>query len=146
MMKQVLLRITGVFAEIGFRKFTEPLCRDLLLAREITLSQNPLDPDVDWECVQPLVGKEHHAICDLGSHAGQRAYVISKLAIGKRRPCFEITFAGPDELRSGAQAFGAITERAFTQLPLGSSRNPLRGRKGMDHVAIDMTPSTEAVP
>src|SRR5213594_1653973 len=139
-MKEVLLCITAVFAEIGFAEFTELPRRHFLSTRKIMLSQNPLDPDVDWECVQPLVGKEHHAICDLRPDAGQRAYVISKLAIGKRRPCFEITFAGPDELRSGAQAFGAITERAFTQLPLGSSRNPLRGRKGMDHVAIDMTP------
>jgi hypothetical protein len=56
-MKQVLLRIPAVFAKIGFGKFTQLLRRHFLPAREIMLSQNPFDPDVDWECAEPLVSK-----------------------------------------------------------------------------------------
>jgi hypothetical protein len=73
MMKQVLLRITAVFAEIGFGKFTQPLRGHFPSTRKVLLSQNPFDPDVDRECAEPLVTKEHHAICDLRSDAGQCA-------------------------------------------------------------------------
>ena len=85
-MKQVLLRITAVFAKIAFGKFTQPLRGDLLLVREITLFQDPLDPDVDGECAQALVGKQHYAVGYLRSHAGQRAELFSKIEIRKSRP------------------------------------------------------------
>src|SRR5213076_1049053 len=115
-MKQVLLGIAAVFPKIGFGKFTQLLRRYFLPAREITLSQDPLDPDVDWERAEPLVSKEHHAGCDLHAHTRQLAQVLPKIADRKRRPCFEITFAGTDELCGCAQVFGAITELAFAQL------------------------------
>ena len=82
-MKQVLLRITGVFAEIGFAEFTELPRRHFLSTRKIMLSQNPLDPDVDWECAEPVVGKEHHAICDFRADARKVAKFFSKIDVGK---------------------------------------------------------------
>ena len=81
MMKQVLLRVTAVFAKICFRKFAQPRFRDFFLPRKILLSQNSLDPDVDRKCAQALVGKQHHAIGHLRSHAGQRAQLFSKIGI-----------------------------------------------------------------
>jgi len=41
--------------------------------RKILFAQNPLDPDVDRERAQPLVGKEHHTISNLRAYAGQLA-------------------------------------------------------------------------
>ena len=82
-MKQVLLGIAAVFPKIGFGKFTQLLRRYFLPAREITLSQDPLDPDVDWERAEPLVGEEHHAVCDLHAHPRQIAQVLLKIAIRK---------------------------------------------------------------
>ena len=76
MMKQVLLRVTAVFAKIRFRKFAQPLFRDFFLPREILLFQNPLDPDVDWKCAQSLVGKQHYTVGNLRSHAGQRSTIF----------------------------------------------------------------------
>jgi hypothetical protein len=84
-MKQVLLRIPAVFPKIGFGEFTQLLRCHFLPAREIMLSQNPLDPDVDWKCAESVVGKEHHAVCDLQAHTRQLAQVLPKIAIRKRR-------------------------------------------------------------
>src|SRR5215471_11843172 len=113
MMKQILLRVSPVFAKVRFGKFTQLLGRYFLSMRQVTLPQNPLDPDVDWERAEPLVRKKHHAICDLLAYAGQSTQFLSKIRIRKPGPCLEITFAGTDELRSGAQVFGAITELTF---------------------------------
>src|SRR5213076_2267447 len=142
-MKQVLLGIPAVFPKIGFGKFTQLLCRHFLPAREITLSQNPLDPDIDWECAEPLVGKEHDAVCDLCTHTRQLAQVLPKIAIRKRRPRFEITFTGTDELRCCAQVFGTITELASAQLTFGSSGDSLRRRKRVHHPTPDFSSFTK---
>ena len=96
-MKQVLLCIPAVFAEVRFGKFAQPLRCDLLLPREITLSQDPRDPDIDGECAEPLVAEKHHAICNLRSHARQGAQVFSKLGIGKCRPRIQIRFTGTED-------------------------------------------------
>jgi hypothetical protein len=49
MMKQILLCIPAMFAEICFTKLAEPLCRHFPSTREILLPQHTLDPDIDWE-------------------------------------------------------------------------------------------------
>jgi hypothetical protein len=49
MMKQILLRIPAMFAEIRFRKLAEPLCRHFFSTREILLPQHTLNPHIDWE-------------------------------------------------------------------------------------------------
>ena len=112
-MKQILLRVPAVFAEIGFGELPQPLRAHLLSTREIMLPQRPLDPDIDRECSQPLIRKKHHAICNLRPHAWQRTQVFSEVGIRQRRPRFEIRFAGADEPRRLAQVFGAIAEFAF---------------------------------
>jgi hypothetical protein len=56
-MKQVLLRVTTMFAKIRLRKFAQPLHRCLPFPRKIFLSQNALDPNIDRESAQTFVGK-----------------------------------------------------------------------------------------
>src|SRR4051812_33097646 len=47
--KQILLGVAAVFAEIAVAKFPElPRCY-LSFSREILLPQHALDPDVDWK-------------------------------------------------------------------------------------------------
>src|SRR5213592_3046627 len=110
------------------------------------LSQSTLDQDVDRECAESLVCKEHHAICNLRSHAGQLAQIFSKIAIRKARPFLEIKFTGPDSLRCRAQIFGAITELAFAQFCLGSPCNTPRRRKRVNHVIANLSAVAEAGP
>src|SRR5439155_19927363 len=102
------------------------------------------DPDVDGECARPLVGKKHHAICDLHSDSRQRAQVFSELGISQRRPRFEIRFARIYEPRSGAEVFRAITKRAFLQFRLRSSRDPLRRWKRANDVTANFSSVAEA--
>ena len=73
LMKQILLRVPAVFAEIGFGELAKPLRAHLPSTRKIMLPQHALDPDIDRECSQPLIRKKHHAICNLRPHAWQRA-------------------------------------------------------------------------
>ena len=80
-MKQVLLRVTAVFAKIGFGKFAQLQFGDFFLSREILLFQNSLDPDVDRKCAEALIGKQHYTVSYLCSHAGQRAQLFSKIGI-----------------------------------------------------------------
>ena len=81
MMKQILLRVSAVFAEIGFRKLPQPLRGHFPSPRKIVLPQHALDPDIDRECSQPLIRKKHYAVCNLRSHAWQRAQLFSELGI-----------------------------------------------------------------
>ena len=107
-MKQVLLRVTAVFAKIRFRKFPQPQFRDFPFPRKILLFQNPPDPDVDWKSAQSFVGKEHYTIGNLHSHTGQRTQFLSEIGIGQSRPCFQARLARADESRRHEQVPGAI--------------------------------------
>src|SRR6266480_2881098 len=113
MMKQVLLRVPTVFAEICLGELAQPLRGHFISTRKITLPQHTLYPYIDRECSQPLIRKKHHAICNLRPHAWQCAQVFSEVSIRQHRPRFEIRFAGADEPRRLAQVFGAIAEFAF---------------------------------
>jgi hypothetical protein len=57
MMKQVLLRVTAMFAKISFRKFAQAAQSRFPFPRKIFFSQNALDPDIDREGPQTFVGK-----------------------------------------------------------------------------------------
>src|SRR5438067_7819913 len=62
MMKQILLRIAAVFTEISLTKSAQLRRSHFSFPRKIFLPQDPLDPHVDRERAQPLVGEEHHTI------------------------------------------------------------------------------------
>src|SRR5881275_2743717 len=93
MMKQILLCVAAMVAKIGLRKRAKLLRRDLFGSREILLSQNALDPDIDWKSAPTFVGKKHDTIRDLRAHAWQCTELFSKIGIGKRRPRFQISRA-----------------------------------------------------
>ena len=114
-MKQILLRVPAVFAEIRFGELPQPLRRHFPSTRKIMLPQHALDPDIDRECSQPLIRKKHHAICNLRPHAWQRAQLFSELGIRQRRPSLEIRLAGADEPRRRTQIFRAIAKLAIEQ-------------------------------
>ena len=141
-----MLRITPVFAKIGFRKFSQPQFGDFFLPRKILLFQNSLDPNVDRKCAQAFISKQHYTVGYLCSHAGQCAQFLFKIGIGQIRPCLKIRFAPADESRSREQIFGAIAECAFAQIILRRPRDSLRWRKRVNHMISDLSFVTEASP
>src|SRR5437016_14296195 len=62
MMKQILLCVAAMFTKIVLRKCAQLFRRDRFVSREILLSQNTLDPDIDRKSTQRSeerrVGKE----------------------------------------------------------------------------------------
>jgi hypothetical protein len=84
MMKQILLRITAMVPEVSLCERSKARRVQFSRPREILFAQNPLDPDVDRERAQPLVGKEHHTISNLRAYAGQLAQSRAKIGIAER--------------------------------------------------------------
>src|SRR6266487_4957650 len=83
MMKQILLCVAAMFTKIVLRKCAELPCRDPFVSREILLSQNTLDPDIDRKGAQTFIGKEHHTIGDLRADTRKVAEVCAKIGIRK---------------------------------------------------------------
>src|SRR5437868_5823500 len=73
MMKQILLCVPAVFAKVFLCERPKPSGVQFSRARKILFAQDPLDPDIDRERAQPLVGKKHHAISNLRAYAWQLA-------------------------------------------------------------------------
>src|SRR5262249_47953181 len=112
-MKQILLCVSAVFTEISLGELAQPRSGHFLSTRKIMLPQHTLDPHIDWECLQALIRKKHHAICNLRPHAWQRAQLFSELGIRQCRPRLEIRLAGTDTSSRGPQILRAIAELAF---------------------------------
>ena len=68
-------------AEVLLCERLKPLGVQFSRARKILFAQDPLDPDVDREGAQSLVGKEHHTISNLRAHARQLAQSRAKIDI-----------------------------------------------------------------
>jgi hypothetical protein len=81
--------------------------------REILFSQDPLDPNVDWERAQPLVGEEHHTISNLCAHARQLTQAHVKIGIRQHRHLLKVNFAGRGLSGRHQQVFRAITKCTF---------------------------------
>ena len=145
-MKQILLRVPAVFAEISLGELPQPLRAYFLSTRKIMLPQHALDPDIDRECSQPLIRKKHHAICNLRSHAWQRAQLFSQLGIRELRPSPEIRLAGADEPRRRTQIFGAIAKLAIAQLPVRSLRNSPRRSERVHELIVDPSLLAKSFP
>ena len=82
-MKQVLLRVTAVFAKICFRKFAQPEFGDFFLPRKILLSKTLSIQTSNWKCAQSFVGKEHYAVGNLRSDSRATRTVSLRSAIGQ---------------------------------------------------------------
>ena len=121
--KEVLLRVAAVIAEIRLAKRAELLRRHLAFPGKIFLFQDALDPDIDRKRAQPLVGEEHHAISDFRADAGQLAESGPQGFVGKYAPLLEISLAGRDQTRGREKVFRPVTEGAFSQILLGQLRD-----------------------
>src|SRR5205807_85755 len=90
MVKQILLCVTAMVAEVSLCERTKPRRVQFSRPRKIVFPQDTLDPDVDWECAQPLIGKEHHTISNLHAYARQLAQTPTKIDIRQDRQFFKI--------------------------------------------------------
>src|SRR6267143_3829483 len=83
-MKQILLRVATVCAEIIRNEFRHCLGGDFSLPDKISFAQDSFDPNINGECGDSLVGEEHDAIRYLWTDTRQRAERRAKVGIGKR--------------------------------------------------------------
>src|SRR2546430_15612410 len=72
-MKQILLGVTAMVAEVSLCERSQPRRVQSSRPRKVLFPQHPLDPNVDRKGAQALVSKEHHAISNLRAYARQRA-------------------------------------------------------------------------
>src|SRR5262245_49659157 len=115
-MKEILLGVTSMVSEVFLCERAKPGGVQSSRSRKILFPQDSLDPDIDRECAQALVGKEHHAISNLCAHARQLAQSRAKIDIRKRGELFKIDIAACDQSRGCEQIFSAITKRALPKL------------------------------
>ena len=114
-MKEILLRITAVRAEITLGKLAHHSLSHLSFSREITLPQHPRDPNVDRECTQPLVGEEHHTISNLRTDPRQLAEGGAEIGVGQSCQLIEIDLSGGNQAGRGQQVGRTIPEPARAQ-------------------------------
>jgi len=145
-MKQVLLRVAAVRSEMTFREFPQLRLCDFSLSWKIFPSQHPLDPDVDGECAQPLVGKKHYATGDLRPDTGQTTEFLPKLGVGKRRPRFQIRISRVHQLRSGAKVGNPVAKRASTQIILRDLCNSRWSRESVNCALGNFARLAESTP
>src|SRR5688572_29047875 len=84
MMKEILLRIATVLAEIGVAKGPKLLRCHLLPPGKVFLLQDALDPNIDRKRAQPLVSEKHHAISHLRADPWQLAKFRPQRVIRER--------------------------------------------------------------
>ena len=109
-MKQILLRVTAVWSEVGFAKGAQLRFGRFSVSGKIFLFQNTLDPDVDRKRSQPFVGKKHHTISNLRAHARQLTQTRSQCFIRELTPLLKIDLAGGEEARRPEQILRPVTE------------------------------------
>src|SRR6267143_3243831 len=89
-MKQILLRVATVCAEIIRNEFRHCLGGDFSLPHKISFAQDSFDPNINGECGDSLVGEEHNAIPYFRPYTGKLAQFLPQLALGERSPRIEI--------------------------------------------------------
>src|SRR5262249_46825566 len=114
-MKQILLRVAPMVAEVFLCERLEPRRVQSWRPGKISFPEHPLDPDIDREGTKTLVGKEHHTISNLRAHARQLAQTHPKIEIGQLREFLKIDTADRDQTRRCQQIFVTITKRALAQ-------------------------------
>src|SRR5688500_18248655 len=77
MVKKILLSVSTIGAEIGGREFPKSSAGNLPFPCEINLPKHPLNPNIDWKCLQPLKGEQENAVGDLFAYTRQTAQFSS---------------------------------------------------------------------
>ena len=117
-MKKILLRIAAVVSEIRLAKSAELLGGYFSSPGKIFLHEDALDPNIDREGAQPLVGKEHYAIGHFRADPWQLAKPNPEFLVRQVAPRFKVGLARGDEPRRGQQILRPISQGAFPQLSL----------------------------
>jgi hypothetical protein len=98
-MKQILLCVTAMVPKVSLCERSKPSGVQFSRPGKIVFAQHPLNPDVDRERAQPLVGKEHYTISNLRAYARQLAQPRPKIDIGERRQLLQIDISARDQPR-----------------------------------------------
>src|ERR1700756_2791353 len=80
-MKKILLRVTGIAAEVSLRETMQPRTAGASPGK-IKLAQGFHDPDIHRERRLKTVCKEQDAIVNLRSHAGELEQFLARLCDG----------------------------------------------------------------
>jgi hypothetical protein len=136
-MKQILLRVATMWAEIVCSEIRQHLSSHFAFPGKIFFSQDSFDPNINGECCDSLVGEEHDAIRHFHSYAGEVAQLLPQLSVRERAPRIQIRLPGRDALRRFQQVYRAITQRAFSQFTLARSCQAAGRGKGKKFVSAD---------
>ena len=113
-MKQILLRVATVWAEIICSEIRQHLSSHFAFPSKIFFAQNSFDPNINRECCDSLVGEEHNAIRHFYPDARKLAQLLPQLSLRERAPRIQSRLPGRDPLRRCQQVFRSITQPAFS--------------------------------
>ncbi len=119
--KEILLGISGVGAEVGFGEALKALAGGAA-AREVKLAQGFHDPDVYGKGGLKSIGKEKDAIGDLGADAGELDEFGAGGGNGEGMEFGEAQFFGGDGAGGSEEIRGAEAHFAISQFGFGDVR------------------------
>ena len=122
-MKEVLLGVTGVAAEVGVGEALEAEAA-WAAAREVELAQGFCDPDIDGKSLLETIGEQQHAIGDLPAHAGEFEELFAGSGDGQIMKMGEVESAVRNHSCGLEQIRRAKTHLAFSQFSFGDQREP----------------------
>src|SRR5437764_13990688 len=93
-MKQVLLRVATMCAEIICSEIRQHLSSHFASPGKIFFAQYSFDPNVNGECCDSLVGEQHDAIRHFNPHALGLAKSLPQLSVRELSPRILISFIG----------------------------------------------------
>ena len=135
MMKQVLLNVTGVGAELAIGKLLQFEKRRGALVHG---AKDPRNPNIHGNGIESLVGKKQNAVRHLSPHTGQKAKLLARFGGRLIRQRAEVDFSGCDGVRSAQKAFCPKAQPAFSQFLLRRLSKPRRGGIRIDARARDL--------
>ena len=110
-MKKILLRVTGVRAEMRRGKALKPFGADAA-AWEIKFAQRAFDPDVHGKRAVKTIGEKQDAIGDFAAHAAQFHQFLARFRQRQMLQPFQVEFAIGNLPRGGEQMRRAKTHFA----------------------------------
>ena len=130
-MKKILLRVTGVRAEMRRGKVLKPFGADAA-AWEIKFAQRAFDPDVHGKRAVKTIGEKQDAIGNFAAYATQGHQFPACFRQRQMAQTFQIEFAIGNLARGGEQMRRAKTHFARAKLGFGDVGEPFGSGKGME--------------
>ncbi len=132
--KQILLRVSGKWAEVRLAEMMEPLELDVA-AGKIEFAQRFHHPDIDRERGRKPVGKEQDAIGDFAPHSGAVKQSGARLEKRQMVKTAQVQFATRNQLRRAKNVRRPETHFAGAQFGFGHCGQTLSRGKGPDRRA-----------